>query len=346
MGEEIRYQTMPPLSDEQYSALKSDIAERGVLVPVVEDGESNVLDGHHRKRAWEELTALGFDLPDLPRDVKTDLSEQEKVDLSVSLNLQRRHLNRAQRKEAIASLLKRTPERSDRWLAEIAGCDHKTVGSVRFDLEARGELPRPDKLLGKDGKTYVRLEHGSYEDEDRRRDREREAETHVSVRRAIRETPNATDEQIAEEFDTTTEFVADQRDDLQDHGPRAGETRRLGVPPRPHLSRTAEEKREDTLRRRERTKELKDAGELKVEDSQKAVEMLVSLHNLLHLNHANENRRITPEEAAEGYAEYWQWVRRPLGAQEDLENVARVADWIEGFVPAFARKIDDMEQGS
>ena len=158
MNEETKYQVMPPLSEEEYGALKADIAERGVLVPVVEDDEGNVLDGHHRRRVWEELTAVGFDLADLPRNVRRGLSEQEKGDLAVSLNLQRRHLNRAQRKGAIATLLRRTPERSDRWLAEIAGCDHKTVGSVRRDLKGRGELPQPDRLLGKDGKSYVRLQ--------------------------------------------------------------------------------------------------------------------------------------------------------------------------------------------
>lgn len=74
------YQVMLPLSEEEYAALKADVAENGVRVPVVEDGEGSVLDGHHRKRAWKELTALGFDLPDLPRDVRRGLSEQEKWD--------------------------------------------------------------------------------------------------------------------------------------------------------------------------------------------------------------------------------------------------------------------------
>lgn len=345
-GERMDYQAMPPLSEEEYGALKADIAQRGVLVPVVEDGEGNVIDGHHRRRAWEELKALGFDLPDLPRDVRRGLSEQQKRDLSVSLNLQRRHLNRAQRKEVIAALLRRTPERSDRWLAEIAGCDHKTVGSVRCDLEVRGELPQPDKLLGKDGKSYVRLESGRYEDEDRRRDRERRVETHHNVRRAIQETPDRTDEQIAEEFDTTTEFVADQRDDLQEKGPKLRDV--LFTPETAsrfaHHSRTAEEKREDARERRERTKARKDAGELKTEDSRKAVERLVELDRVLHLGHSNENRRITPEEAAEGYARFWRHVRIGVLAQADLEAVARVAAWMEKFVPAFASQVDEMEE--
>lgn len=335
------YQVMPALSEEEYAALKADIAENGVRVPVVEDGEGNVLDGHHRKRAWQELTGLGFDLPDLPQDVRPDLSEQEKLDLSFSLNLQRRHLNRAQRKEVIAALLTKTPERSNRWLSEIVGCDHKTVGSVRRDLEVRGEIPQPDRFYGRDGKSYVRLEYGRYEDEDRRRDKERQVETHQSVRQAIRQTPKRADEEIAEEFDTTTEFVADQRDDLDEHGPRIGDVLRL--PPNPVLlPRTAEQKREDTRERGEHTKERKDAGELKENDSRVAVDKLVQLDRLLHLDHQNENRRITPEEAAEGYARFWGDMPYGDKWQWDLEAVARVAAWMEEFGPAFARKVDEM----
>jgi hypothetical protein len=314
-----------------------------VQVPIVEDENGNVLDGHHRRRAWQELRSLGFDLPDLPRDVRRGLSEQEKGDFAISLNLQRRHLNRAQRREVIASLLRRTPERSNRWLAEIAARDHKTVGSVRRDLEARGEILRPDRLWGKDGKSYVRLEDDTYADEDRRRDRQRKVETHHDVRRAILETPNRTDEEIAEEFVVTTEFVADQRDDLEEYGPKAYDSRPMEKLKREaHYYRTAEDKREDARASREWTKAAKDAGGLKTEPSRKAVERLVELDHLLHLGHANENRRITPEEAAEAYAQHWRRASYGVVAQEDLAAVARVFDWLEEFVPAFACVVDEM----
>lgn len=49
------YQLLPPLSDEEYAALRADIAERGVLVPIVRDQHGNILDGHHRVRIAEDL---------------------------------------------------------------------------------------------------------------------------------------------------------------------------------------------------------------------------------------------------------------------------------------------------
>jgi ParB-like chromosome segregation protein Spo0J len=45
------YQVLPPLSDEEYQALKEDMAENGMLVPVVQDTAGNIIDGHHRVRA-------------------------------------------------------------------------------------------------------------------------------------------------------------------------------------------------------------------------------------------------------------------------------------------------------
>ena len=42
------YQVMPELSADEYSELKTDIKERGVMVPIEFDELGNTLDGHHR----------------------------------------------------------------------------------------------------------------------------------------------------------------------------------------------------------------------------------------------------------------------------------------------------------
>ena len=42
----VTYQVMPDLTPEEYAELKSDIASRGVMVPVEFDEAGNVLDGH------------------------------------------------------------------------------------------------------------------------------------------------------------------------------------------------------------------------------------------------------------------------------------------------------------
>ena len=41
-----KYQVMPNMPPEQFDALKADIAERGVLVPIDVDEHGHILDGH------------------------------------------------------------------------------------------------------------------------------------------------------------------------------------------------------------------------------------------------------------------------------------------------------------
>lgn len=156
-GTADRYQVMPPLAEEEYQALKADIAERGVVVPVVLDADGNVIDGHHRIRAVGELRAEGRDVPDYPTMTRSDLeTEADKLDESWRLNMQRRHLGYTEKRAAIAGKLKESPEWSDNRIARLLGVDHKTVRSVRTSLEARGGLPTVEKLVGADGKEYPR----------------------------------------------------------------------------------------------------------------------------------------------------------------------------------------------
>ena len=143
------YQLLPPLSSEEYAALRSDIQNRGVLVPVEYDEAGNVLDGHHRLQACQELGITEF-----PSLVRLGLSEGEKRAHVRALNLNRRHLTQAQRRELIAAELIDAPERSNRQVGEALGVDHKTVGCVRGGLVAGGEIPHLSETRGADGKTY------------------------------------------------------------------------------------------------------------------------------------------------------------------------------------------------
>jgi site-specific DNA-methyltransferase (adenine-specific) len=81
------YQILPPLSADEYAALKADIGLRGVLVPIELDELGNVLDGHHRRRAAQELG-----LADVPTVVRSGLTEAQKREHALRLNLLRRHL--------------------------------------------------------------------------------------------------------------------------------------------------------------------------------------------------------------------------------------------------------------
>jgi ParB-like chromosome segregation protein Spo0J len=132
-----KYQVMPPLSAEEYAALRADIAERGVLVPVVRDQHGNLLDGHHRVQVAEELGI------DYRVDVVQVHDDGQARTLARTYNLSRRHLSRAQKRQLIADEITANPDRSDRDIGRLFGCDHKTVGSVRRELS--GEFPQPDE---------------------------------------------------------------------------------------------------------------------------------------------------------------------------------------------------------
>lgn len=144
----MNYQVMPRLSDDDYATLKADIAARGVLVPVEYDDDGEVLDGHHRVRACAELG-----ITDWPRVVRPGLSEDGKRLHARQLNLARRHLDRAQKRELIAAQLKDTPEKSNRQIADGLKVDHKTVQSVRSERESIGEIPQCSRET-RDGRAY------------------------------------------------------------------------------------------------------------------------------------------------------------------------------------------------
>lgn len=143
------YQVMPALSVDDYAALKADIAQRGVLVPIEYDEAGNVLDGHHRIRACREL---GIPESEWPRQVRCGFTEEEKRQHARQLNLARRHLDRAQKRELIAAQLKETPEKSNRQIAVGLGVSHPTVADVRQGLEECGDVEKFTTSIDKLGR--------------------------------------------------------------------------------------------------------------------------------------------------------------------------------------------------
>jgi len=143
------YQLLPELSQQEFEALKADIETRGVQVPVDRDELGNVLDGHHRVRACNESGIKNY-----PVRVISGFTEEQKRHHVLSVNLNRRHLTADQKRTLVAEELKQSPGFSDRLLAKLIGVDHKTVGSIRRQLQTRGEIPHVKELRGEDGKTY------------------------------------------------------------------------------------------------------------------------------------------------------------------------------------------------
>jgi hypothetical protein len=135
-----RYQVMPDIDPETFEALKADIGKRGVVTPIDVDELGNILDGHNRFHAWQQL---GKNEPP-PTIVRAGLSEDEKFAFARKQNILRRHLTREQKQVLIAEQISRTPNRSDRSIATDLACDHKTVGAVRKRLREGGEFPHSD----------------------------------------------------------------------------------------------------------------------------------------------------------------------------------------------------------
>lgn len=141
-----KYQVMPPLSDEQYAALKADISAAGVRVPIEVDEHGEIIDGHHRKQI---ATELGVDCPEV---VVRGLEEFEKVDRAFVLNATRRHFDREQKRAVVVKSLKLHPRLADREHGRRCGVSHPTVAGVRAALEAAGQLESFTSRLGGDGR--------------------------------------------------------------------------------------------------------------------------------------------------------------------------------------------------
>src|SRR3954447_25920728 len=117
LRDETKYQILPPLDAETYGGLKANIAVNGVQVPVVKDEKGFILDGFARAKIAEELSY------ECPSVTVKGLTEQEKRSQVRALNLARRHLDYAARREIIAAELRENPARSNRWIGKSLGVD-------------------------------------------------------------------------------------------------------------------------------------------------------------------------------------------------------------------------------
>ena len=120
--------------------------EHGLQVAIVVDEDGSVIDGHHRK---EIADRLGIDCP---RRLATGLSETQKRTLALSLNLDRRHLTREQKRSIVEQSLRADPHLSNRQHAERTGVSDKTVAPIREELESTAEIPQSDTRVSADGR--------------------------------------------------------------------------------------------------------------------------------------------------------------------------------------------------
>ena len=143
------YQIFPAYSPDEFAGLKESIGSRGVLVPIVVDQHGTIIDGHHRKRAYDELIAEGAKLPPYERKVVKFASDDDRLAYAVSLNERRRQLTPEQRKKVARTLRQRG------WsLRKIA--DELGAGSSTIKRDLAG-VPHdtPAQVIGKDGRRYA-----------------------------------------------------------------------------------------------------------------------------------------------------------------------------------------------
>ena len=155
----------PRMSPDELRALGKDIRKHGLISPIVlfSDGKSPVrlLDGRSRLDAIESeigpaivgapsITA-GKDFLAINKVVVLDRSVDPYAYV-ISANIHRRHLTAEQKRDLIAKLIKATPDKSDRQIAETVRVDHKTVGAVRAEQEARGEIPHVETRTDSKGR--------------------------------------------------------------------------------------------------------------------------------------------------------------------------------------------------
>ncbi len=140
---------VPPMMQDELVELERDIQDHGQRQPIIlYDGQ--ILDGRHRYAVCQKL---GIE----PKVEAFAGSEAEAKALVLSLNVHRRHLTFAQKKALIEVELQRDPTQSDRMIAEKVKASPTSVGKVRAEAEAAGQLSTVDSSIGRDGKTRQRM---------------------------------------------------------------------------------------------------------------------------------------------------------------------------------------------
>jgi predicted transcriptional regulator len=144
-----KYQIFPSHTKAEFERLKQSIAKEGVLVSVVVDQRGNVIDGHHRVLAWDELRAEGVKVPNYKRSIRHLSNDDEGVELAVALNERRRHLTPKMRQEVARQL------RRHKWTVRRIA-EELEVGSSTIQRDLSG-VPSgtPARVIGRDGKSYA-----------------------------------------------------------------------------------------------------------------------------------------------------------------------------------------------
>src|SRR5215510_6967254 len=152
----------PRMSPDELRALGEDIKNNGQRQPIAiierarrrPDGTlhvkdpplQEVLDGISRLDAMEmagiKVIGENGQLDARIQQVEVDADEVDPVAYVISANIHRRHLKPKQKREIIAELIKAQPEKPDLQIAKMIGVSPTTVGTVRREMEAKGDVSK------------------------------------------------------------------------------------------------------------------------------------------------------------------------------------------------------------
>lgn len=148
---------LPPLAAQEFSALKADIKENGVRVPIDVDEDGNILDGRHRFKIDKNA----------PRRVVKGLTAAEKEAFVFRANFVRRNLSPEAKREALKRMRetasKLRAEDARKWtqarVAAALGVARETVRNwfMPNGQKAKAHKPKPDARvkLSKEAKDEI-----------------------------------------------------------------------------------------------------------------------------------------------------------------------------------------------
>ena len=157
----------PLMSEAELKELAADIKKNGPRQNIVLCGDPvsgldncQLVDGRNRLDALAMLGFLGVNdggglavTKQFTKDGKWIdsrghqpfcyyLKGEDPYALALSYNVHRRHLTTEQKRDLIAKLLKATPEKSNRQIADQVKVSHPTVAKVREQLEEKGDVEK------------------------------------------------------------------------------------------------------------------------------------------------------------------------------------------------------------
>jgi ParB-like chromosome segregation protein Spo0J len=172
----------PLMSEPELRELGENIKANGLLEPISIEGKK-LLDGRNRLDAIElvgmklkftygrrgpQSFIIGMDSDDFTPPLYPVLTLNDTTDdyidpyvYVISKNIHRRHLTPEQKRELIAKLLKAKPEQSDRQIAKQTKASPTTVGKIRNQSEATGDVSKLDTRIDAKGRKQRAHKPGS-----------------------------------------------------------------------------------------------------------------------------------------------------------------------------------------